>query len=79
MIKELAESLAKIASTEEKRDAEHEKVMSLIKDLNDKLDTHIKGNPVDDNFDIKNYEEEIVDMIRNGDLSISLNDTFYLE
>tara|TARA_R100001224_G_scaffold77238_1_gene47874 strand:+ start:285 stop:524 length:240 start_codon:yes stop_codon:yes gene_type:complete len=79
MIKELAESLAKFASTEEKRDAEHEKVMSLIKELNDKLDTHIKSNPVDDNFDIKSYEEEIVDIVRNGDLSISINDTFYLE
>ena len=53
--------------------------MSLIKDLNDKLDTHIKGNPVDDNFDIKNYEDDILDIVRNGDLSISINDTFYLE
>ena len=79
MIKELAETLAKIASTEEKRDAKHVKVRSLIKDLNDKLDTHIKGNPVDDNFNINNYEDEIVDIIRNGDLSISINDTFYLE
>ena len=79
MIKELAETLAKIASTEEKRDAKHVKVMSLIKDLNDKLDTLIKGNPVDDNFNINNYEDEIVDIIRNGDLSISINDTFYLE
>jgi len=79
MIKELAETLAKIASTEEKRDAEHEKVMSLIEDLNKKLDAHIKGNPVDDNFDIKNYEDDILDIVRNGDLSISINDTFYLE